>query len=253
MNDAASLPPVLLVTGGGRGIGAATAKLATGRGYQVCLTYREDGSSAHAVVDDITSTGGRATAVQADVRDPDAVAAAFDAAVALGPLTAVVANAGIVAPPSDLADMPVQRMRDVLDVNVLGTLLTAAEAFRRMARSRGGFGGAVVLLSSAASRTGAAHEYVDYAAAKGAVDSLTIGLAREAAAEGIRVNTVRPGITATDIHARNGTPDRLERLGPALPLGRPGTAEEVARAILWLCGPESSYCTGSILDVAGGR
>ncbi|MGN6523367.1 MAG: SDR family oxidoreductase [Actinomycetes bacterium] len=253
MNDAAELPPVLLVTGGGRGIGAATARLAAERGYQLCLTYREDAESAQQVVDQIAAGGGRAVAIRADVRDEGDVVAAFDAAAALGPLTAVVANAGIVAPPSDLADMGLERMRAVLEVNVLGALLTAREAVRRLGTGRGGAGGAIVLLSSVAARTGAAHEYVDYAAAKGAVDALTIGLAHEAAAEGVRVNTVRPGITATDIHARNGTPDRLERLGPQLPLGRPGSSDEVAAAILWLCSDEASYCTGSILDVAGGR
>lgn len=216
----------LLVTGGGRGIGAATCRLAGARGWDVTVNYAGDATAAEKTADAVRTAGGRAIAVRADVASEPDTAALFDAAAAaFGPPTAVVANAGIVAPPASLADMDLARLRRVIDVNLLGALLTAREASRRMGRSRGGQGGALVLLSSVASRIGAPAEYVDYAAAKGAIDTLTLGLAKELGPDGIRVNAVRPGVVATEIHDRNGTPGRAERIRgrrPPRPPRRPG-------------------------------
>jgi NAD(P)-dependent dehydrogenase (short-subunit alcohol dehydrogenase family) len=239
---------ICVVTGGGRGIGAATARRAAADGWTVCLSYRSDHAAAAALADEI---GGRA--VQAEVSNGESVEALFDTAADLGPITAVVANAGIVATTSALADMDAARLREMLEVNVLGALLTSRAAVRHMSSERGGGGGSMVLVSSAASRLGSPNQYVDYAASKGAVDTLTIGLAKEVADEGIRVNAVRPGIIDTEIHASAGNPDRPSEVGPQLPLGRAGTADEVAAAIVWLLGDDASYVTGSILDVAGGR
>jgi NAD(P)-dependent dehydrogenase (short-subunit alcohol dehydrogenase family) len=239
---------ICVVTGGGRGIGAATARRAAADGWTVCLSYRSDHAAAAALADEI---GGRA--VQAEVSNDESVEALFDTAADLGPITAVVANAGIVATTSALADMDAARLREMLEVNVLGALLTSRAAVRHMSSERGGGGGSMVLVSSAASRLGSPNQYVDYAASKGAVDTLTIGLAKEVADEGIRVNAVRPGIIDTEIHASAGNPDRPSEVGPQLPLGRAGTADEVAAAIVWLLGDDASYVTGSILDVAGGR
>lgn len=244
----------LLVTGGGRGIGAATCLLAGGRGWDVTFCYAGDAPAAEATAGAVRAAGGRALAVRGDVTSEDDTADLFDAAeAAFGPVAAVVANAGIVAPSALLADMDLARMRRVIDVNLLGALLTAREAARRMGRSRGGQGGALVLVSSTAARIGAAGEYVDYAAAKGAIDTLTLGLSRELGPDGIRVNAVRPGVVLTDIHARNGTPGRAERIGETTPLGRAGEAAEVAEAILWLASDAASYCAGAILDISGGR
>lgn len=240
----------LVVTGGSRGIGAATCRLAGRRGWSVTLGYRDDATAATAVAEAVRAAGGQAMALRADVTAEPDVAALFEAGVhAFGPPGAIVANAGVVAPPARLIDMDAARLRRVVDVNVIGTLLTAREAARHMA----GTGGALILLSSVAARLGAPGEYVDYAAAKGAVDTLTVGLAKELGAEGIRVNAVRPGVIATEIHARNGTPGRAERIGAGVPLGRAGTAEEVAEAILWLASDAAAYVSGAILDVAGGR
>ena len=244
---------VLLVTGGSRGIGAAVARSAARAGWAVCLTYREDAAAAAEVTDAIEADGGAAGSVRADVSVEADVLAAFAAADALGPLTALVANAGIVGARARVDEMSAERVERMLAVNVLGTVLCCREAVRRMSTRHGGGGGSIALVSSAASRLGSPGEYVDYAATKGAVDTLGIGLAREVAAEGIRVNVVRPGIIETDIHASGGQPDRVERLGPVVPLGRAGRAEEVAAAVLWLLGEEAGYCTGSLLDVAGGR
>lgn len=244
---------VLLVTGGSRGIGAAVARAAASLGWSVCLTYKADEAAAQVVAADIAEHGGRAAIVRADISAESDVIAAFDAAERLGRLSALVANAGVVAPKARLEDMTAERVMEMLRVNVLGTILCCREAVRRMSRGRGGDGGAIVLVSSAASRIGSAGEYVDYAATKGAIDSLGLGLAREVAADGIRVNVVRPGITDTEIHARNGQAGRVASMAPAIPLGRPADPAEVARSILWLASDEASYCTGSILDVAGGR
>jgi NAD(P)-dependent dehydrogenase (short-subunit alcohol dehydrogenase family) len=244
---------VLLVTGGSRGIGATVARSAAEAGWAVCLTYRDDSTAAAAVTDAIEAAGGVAVSVRADVSVEADVLAAFAAADSLGPLTAMVANAGIVGARARVDELTAERVERLLAVNVLGTVLCCREAVRRMSTRHGGTGGAIALVSSAASRLGSPGEYVDYAATKGAVDTLGIGLAREVAAEGIRVNVVRPGIVDTDIHARGGQPDRVERLGPAVPMGRAGRADEVAAAVLWLLGEEAGYCTGSVLDVAGGR
>ena len=244
----------LLVTGGGRGIGAATCRLAGERGWDVTVNYAGEAVAAGETAAAVRAAGGRAIAVRGDVTSEDDTAALFDAAAAaFGPPSAVVANAGIVAPSARLADMDLARLRRVIDVNLLGALLTAREAARRIGRSRGGQGGSLVLLSSVASRIGAPAEYVDYAAAKGAIDTLTLGLAKELGPDGIRVNAVRPGVIATEIHARNGTPGRAERIGAGAPLGRAGTSGEVAEAILWLASDAASYASGAILDVTGGR
>lgn len=239
----------ILVTGGSRGIGAAVARGAAARGWAVALSYRADRAAAETVVRGIAAAGGQALAMQADVTDEDDLARIFDEAEAgLGGLDCVVANAGIVAPSMPLIEMDVARLRRMIDTNLLGALLTAREAARRL-----GDGGSLVLVSSAAARLGSPFEYVDYAATKGAVDALTLGLAKELAGQGVRVNAVRPGVIDTDIHASGGQPGRAARLAPSVPMQRPGRAEEVAEAILWLCGDGASYCTGTVMDVAGGR
>ena len=244
---------VALVTGGSRGIGASVCVSLAGRGWDVCLTYRSDEDAAKAVAGRIEALGRRSVIARADVAAEPDVVAAFGAAHDLGPLTAVVANAGIVGAKTRVAELDVERIHRMLAVNVTGVLLTCREAVRRMSTAHGGQGGSIVLVSSAAARLGAPGEYVDYAASKGAVDTIGIGLAKEVAAEGVRVNVVRPGVVDTEIHASGGRPDRAREVGPTVPLGRAGTADEVAAAVSWFAGPESGYCTGSILDVAGGR
>ncbi|WP_409566436.1 SDR family oxidoreductase [Methylobacterium sp. E-065] len=244
---------VAIVTGGSRGIGRAVSLLLAERGYAVCLSYVSDAAAAQGVVDAITAQGGRALAVRGDVGSEADVIALFQAADALGPLKALVNNAGVVDVKADVADMSLARLQRMMNTNVVGSFLCAREAVRRMSTKRGGAGGAIVNLSSVAARLGGPGQFVDYAASKGAIDSLTIGLAREVAGEGIRVNAVAPGIIATEIHASGGEPDRVERLGPAVPLGRAGTAEEVAAPIVWLLSEEASYTTGAILDIGGGR
>lgn len=246
--------PHILVTGGSRGIGASVCRLAGARGWRVSLNYRSDAAAAARVIAEVEAAGGAATALAGDVADEAEVIAMFDAAVAaFGPLTGVVANAGIVAPASRLVDMDAARMRRVIDVNVMGALFTAREAARRMSVSRGGAGGALVLVSSVAARLGAADEYVDYAASKGAVDALTLGLARELGRDGIRVNAVRPGLIETEIHATSGDPARAGRLGRGAPLGRAGTADEVGETVVWLLSGAAAYVSGALVDVAGGR
>jgi NAD(P)-dependent dehydrogenase (short-subunit alcohol dehydrogenase family) len=247
-------PRILLVTGGGRGIGAATARLAAARGWDVAVNYRRDAASAERVAAEVRAAGRRAIAVAAEVADEGQVVAMFERVDReLGPLTALVNSAGIVDLRARLDEMSVARWRRMLDVNVVGTMLCSREAVRRLSARRGGRGGAIVNVSSLASTLGGAAMYVDYAASKGAVDTFTVGLARELAAEGVRVNAVRPGIIDTGIHADSGDGERVRTIGPTLPMGRAGTAEEVAGAILWLLSDEASYTTGSILDVAGGR
>ena len=241
------------MTGGSRGIGAAIAQAVAAAGWAVCLTYRNEKAAAGSVVAGIEAAGGVAGAVRADVAVEADVLAAFAAADAMGPVTALVANAGIGAARARVDELTAERVQRILAVNVLGPILCCREAVRRLSARHGGPGGSIVLVSSAASRLGSPGEYVDYAASKGAVDTIGLGLAREVAGEGIRVNVVRPGVIETDIHASGGQPDRAARLGPSVPLGRAGRPGEIAAAVRWLLSDEASYCTGSILDVAGGR
>jgi NAD(P)-dependent dehydrogenase (short-subunit alcohol dehydrogenase family) len=246
--------PILLITGGGRGIGAALGLLAAERGYAVVLNYRHDAQAAEAVAARIRERGGQALTVAADVSQEAEVERLFATVDQnLGRLSVLVNNAGIVAPSCRVDGMDAARVSRMFAVNVVGSFLCAREAIRRMSRRHGGSGGSIVNVSSAAAKHGSAGEYVDYAASKAAIDTFTLGLAREVAAEDIRVNAVRPGIISTDIHADSGDPARAVRMGPSLPMQRAGEPEEVARAILWLCSAEASYCTGAILDVSGGR
>ncbi|GKT01000.1 SDR family oxidoreductase [Acidovorax sp. SUPP3434] len=245
---------VVLVTGGSRGIGAATARLAARQGWAVAVNYARDAQAADAVVQAIREAGGQAIAVQADVAKEGEVVALFEAVDArFGALGALVNNAGVVDVPARVDQMSAERLRRMFDINVVGSFLCAREAVRRMSTKHGGAGGSIVNVSSAAARLGAAGQYVDYAASKGAIDVLTLGLAREVAAEGIRVNAVRPGLIDTDIHASGGLPDRVRDLAHQVPMGRGGTAEEVAEAIVWLMSEAASYTTLSLLDVSGGR
>lgn len=245
---------VLLITGASRGIGAATARLAAQQGYSVCVNYRHNREAAAAVVRDIESRGGRAIAVAADVADERDVVKLFEASDrALGSLTGLVNNAGILETQMRLETMSATRLTRVLATNVIGAFLCAREAVRRMSTRYGGRGGAIVNLSSAAARLGSPGEYIDYAASKGAIDTMTVGLAQEVAEEGIRVNAVRAGFIYTEMHASGGEPDRVDRVKAFVPMKRGGTADEVARAILWLLSDEASYTTGSFIDVSGGR
>ncbi|MEO6689776.1 MAG: SDR family oxidoreductase [Dokdonella sp.] len=244
----------LLVTGASRGIGAATAWLAAQRGYAVGINYLREQHAAEAIVQRILASGGRAAALRADVADESEVVRLFDECTArLGPLAGLVNNAGVVAPQAPLVAMDAARLQRVFAVNVFGTMLCAREAVRRMSTHNGGAGGAIVNVSSAASRLGSPGEYVDYAASKGAVDTFTMGLAKEVAGQGIRVNAVRPGFILTTMHASGGEPNRIERLRDTIPMRRGGDPEEVARAILWLLSSEASYTTGALMDVSGGR
>lgn len=245
---------VVIVTGGGRGIGAATARLAAERGYEVCVNFRSDEASALKVVDAIRDAGGRAIAVAADVSKEADVLRLFDETVKqFGLLTALVNNAAVLERQCRLDEMEAARFERVFATNITGTFLCSREAVRRMSTKHGGGGGVIVNVSSIASRLGSPDEYIDYAASKGAIDTLTIGLAKEVANEGVRVNAVRPGVVYTGIHASGGEPDRVDRVKVAVPMKRGGQPEEVARAVLWLMSDEASYSTGSLVDVAGGR
>jgi NAD(P)-dependent dehydrogenase (short-subunit alcohol dehydrogenase family) len=244
----------IVVTGGARGIGRACVLGAARRGGTVVFSWVADAGAAARTAADAGAAGGRALAVRADAASEADTAALFDAAEGFGgPVRGVVVNAGIVAEAAPLAAMTAERLRRMVEVNLLGALFAAREAARRLARGRGGAGGSVVLMSSAAARLGAPGLFVDYAATKGALDTLALGLARELGPEGVRVNAVRPGIIDTDIHAAAGEPDRAARLGPTAPIGRAGTAEEVAATALWLLSDEASYVTGAVIDVTGGR
>ncbi len=245
---------VVLITGASRGIGAATALLAARQGYAVAVNYTANSLAADEVVRQIRQAGGQAMAVQADVAVEAQVVAMFEKVDAkFGRLSALVNNAGVVDQTTRVEAITLQRLQRMFEVNVFGSFLCAREAVRRMSTRHGGSGGAIVNVSSAAARLGSPGQYVDYAAAKGAIDTFTLGLAREVAAEGIRVNAVRPGIIDTDIHASGGLPDRVRDLAPQVPMQRAGSAEEVAASIVWLLGDGASYTTGALLDVAGGR
>jgi NAD(P)-dependent dehydrogenase (short-subunit alcohol dehydrogenase family) len=244
----------VLVTGGSRGIGAATALLAAERGYAVCVNYRADAVAADAVVQEIIDKGGNAIAVQADVGvEPDVLRMFRQIDQTLGSLTALVNNAGIVEQQARLDAMDSLRLQRIFATNVTGSFLCAREAVRRMSIRTGGRGGVIVNVSSMAALLGASGEYIDYAATKGAIDTLTVGLAKEVALEGIRVNAVRPGIVKTEIHASGGEPGRIERVKDSIPMKRAGEPEEVARTIVWLMSAEASYCTGAVINVSGGR
>lgn len=244
----------ILITGGSRGIGRATAVLAGARGWAVGVNYVGDAAAAAATVAAVEAAGGRAIAIQGDVAREAEVIACFEAVqAALGPLDGFVNNAGIVAPGMPLVEISAERLQRLFAVNIFGAYIGAREAARRMSRSRGGNGGSIVNVSSAAARLGGPNEYVDYAGTKGAIDTLTIGLAKELGPEGVRVNAVRPGLISTGIHASGGYPDRAAVMGATTPLGRPGSAEEVAEAIFWLLSDAASYVTGALLDVAAGR
>jgi len=245
---------ILLVTGGSRGIGAATARLAARRGYIICITYLHNQAAAETVVADITSTGRQALALPADVsREQDVVRLFEQIDTQLGAVSALVNNAGILEQQMRVDQMDADRLQRVFATNIVGPFLCAREAVRRMSSLYGGTGGAIVNVSSGAARRGSPREYVDYAASKGALDTFTIGLAKEVATEGIRVNTVRPGPIYTEIHASGGEPQRVERVKRSVPMQRGGQAEEVAHAILWLLSEEASYITGACLDVTGGE
>lgn len=245
----------IVITGGGRGIGAATARLAGARGWSVGLSYLSKDMAAQETVAAVEAAGGKALAFKGDVAKEEDVTRLFDAtAEAFGPISGVVNNAGVVlGPPGPLADLSTERLMMIIAINILGAMLVAREGVRRMATDRGGAGGSIVNVSSAAARLGGANEYVDYAASKGALDTLTIGLSKECGPLGVRVNAVRPGVIDTEIHTSSGQPGRAQRLGASTPLGRAGRADEVAEAIVWLLSDASSYVNGALFDVTGGR
>ncbi len=245
---------LVLITGGSRGIGAATALLAARQGYAVAVNYASNALAADEVVRQIRQSGGQAMAVQADVAQEAQVLAMFEKIDAkFGRLSALVNNAGVVGMTTRVDAITLPRLQRIFEINVFGSVLCAREAVRRMSTRHGGTGGAIVNVSSAAARLGAPGQYVDYASAKGAIDTFTVGLAKEVAGEGIRVNAVRPGLIETEIHASGGLPDRARDLAPQVPMQRPGSADEVAQSIVWLLSDEASYTTGALLDVAGGR
>jgi NAD(P)-dependent dehydrogenase (short-subunit alcohol dehydrogenase family) len=244
----------VFITGASRGIGAATARHVAGQGHDVAIGFRTEAAAAEQVAADCREFGVRALIVPGDIASESDIMTMFETLdVELAPLTGFVNNAGVVEPQARLESFTAERLRRVVDVNVIGAILCAREAVRRMSTGRGGSGGSIVNVSSATSRLGSPNEYVDYAATKGAIDTMTIGLAREVGPEGIRVNAVRPGIIHTDIHARGGDPGRVDRLAPGIPIGRGGGPDEVAALIAWLLSEEASYVSGALIDVSGGR
>jgi len=244
----------LLVTGGSRGIGAAAAVLAAQRGWDVAVNYTRDAAAAERVAAQVRAAGRRALVIQADVAEEDQVLAMYATIDReFGPLSGLVNNAGVVDMPARVDEMSLQRLQRMFAINLTGSFLCAREAVRRMSTKHGGRGGVIVNLSSAAAKLGSPGQYVDYAASKAGIDLMTLGLAREVATEGIRVNAVRPGIIDTEIHASGGLPDRAKQVAPMVPMQRAGTAEEVAHAIVWLLSDDSSYTTGAVIDVTGGR
>ncbi|WP_186078599.1 SDR family oxidoreductase [Burkholderia gladioli] len=246
--------PLILITGGGRGVGAATARLAAAQGYDVAISFVSDEAAARAVAADVEAAGRRALAIRADSADPGQVAGLFEAIdQEFGRLDVLVNNAAIIARQSRLEDLGFERMQRIFAVNAIGPMLCAQQAVKRMSTRHGGHGGAVVNVSSASARLGSPNEYVDYAASKGALETFTTGLAKEVAREGIRVNCVRPGHIYTEMHASGGEPGRVDRVKDSIPMGRGGQPEEVARAILWLAGAEASFVTGTFLDATGGK
>lgn len=245
---------VLIVTGGSRGIGAATCRLAAAQGWDVAINYTANRDAAEAVRKQVEDAGRRAITVQGDMAREADIQALFERTEKeLGPVSGVAANAGITGKITRVEDMSTEAMQEVINLNVIGLMITNREAVRRMSTRRGGQGGSIVNTSSIAPRVGSPNEFVHYAASKGAVDAWTLGLAREVAGEGIRVNAVAPGMIDTDIHATAGAPDRASRLGALVPIGRAGTAEEVAEAIVWLLSDHAAYCVGTVLEVNGGR
>ncbi|WP_456027045.1 SDR family oxidoreductase [Pseudomonas capeferrum] len=246
--------PVILITGGSRGVGAATARLAAARGYDVAISYVSDEAAALAVANDVKAAGRRALAVRADSAEPEQVAALFVAVDReFGRIDVLVNNAGILGPQSRLEDLGFARMQRIFAVNAIGPMLCAQQAVKRMSHRHNGRGGVVINVSSGAARLGSPNEYIDYAASKGALETFTIGFAKEVARDGIRVNCIRPGHIYTDMHASGGEPGRVDRVKDSIPMGRGGQPEEVARAILWLASDEASFITGTFLDVTGGK
>ena len=252
--NSASQVPLILITGGSRGVGAATARLAAANGYDVAISYVVDEAAALSVVADVEATGRRGLVIRADSADPEQVARMFSAIdEAFGRIDVLVNNAAVLAPQSRLEDLSFERMQRIFAVNSIGPMLCAQQAIRRMAHRYNGRGGSVVNISSASARLGSPNEYVDYASSKGAIETFTMGFAKEVAREGIRVNCVRPGHIYTDMHASGGEPDRVNRVKESIPMGRGGQPEEVAEAILWLASEEASFITGTFLDVTGGK
>jgi len=252
--NTAPQPPVILITGGSRGVGAATARLAAAQGYDVAISFLSNETAARAVASDVEAVGRRALPIRADSADPEQVAQLFAAIDRyFGRIDVLVNNAAVLAPQSRLEDLEFARMQRIFAVNAIGPILCAQQAARRMAYRHNGRGGSIVNISSASARLGSPNEYVDYAASKGAVETFTTGFAKEVAREGIRVNCIRPGHIYTEMHASGGEPGRVDRVKNSIPMGRGGQPDEVARAILWLTGAEASFTTGTFLDVTGGK